>query len=58
MKLETQLTIGHRQNFFATRVVKDWNALAEATVTAPNISTFKAALAKDWRDVDKFSYNF
>ena len=58
MKLETQLAVGHRQNFFATRVVKDWNALAETTVTAPDISSFKTALERDWRDVDKYSYNF
>ena len=58
LKLETQLATGHRRSFFAARVVKDWNALSESTVSAKTISGFKAGLTKDWSDVSKFVYNF
>ena len=58
LKLETQLATGHRRSFFAARVVKDWNALSESTVSAKTISGFKAGLTRDWSDVSKFVYNF
>ena len=47
LKLKTELAVGHRKNFFSTRVVKDWSSLSDATVTAPNITAFKAGLSKD-----------
>ena len=55
-KLHTQLAVGARNNFFATRVVKDWNCLSEATVTSTTISAFKAGLAKDWKDEQMHHY--
>ena len=58
LKLQTEIAAGHRKNFFATRVVKDWNSLSESTVTAPNITAFKTGLAKDWREEPKHCYTF
>ena len=58
LKLETQLAVGQRANFFSTRVVTHWNALSDSTVTAPNVQAFKTGLAKDWSGVAKYTYNF
>lgn len=58
LKLHTQLAAGARKNFFATRVVKDWNRLSESTVSAQNISAFKTGLSKDWRTEPKYNYTF
>ena len=35
-----------RQHFFAERVVKEWNALPEAVVTAPSLECFKERLKR------------
>ena len=37
-----------RQNFFAVRVINDWNGLPEAVVTAPSANAFKSRLDAHW----------
>ena len=39
-----------RKNFFATRVINDWNGLSLDVVSAPNINVFKNRLDKLWKE--------
>ena len=46
--LYTQETKGVRLNFFAARVIRDWNNLANDTVHAKYINIFKVKLKHEW----------
>ena len=47
-KIRTGLAV--RSNFFANRVVNNWNELPDSVVTSPTLNTFKSRLDKFWKD--------
>ena len=45
-----------RSSFFSQRIVKEWNDLPEAVVTASSINSFKSRLDAHWKDHPKLYY--
>ena len=39
-----------RRNFFAVRVINNWNSLPQSVVSADSINSFKNALDKHWKN--------
>ena len=59
LKLYTQEAKGVRSNFFAARVIHDWNNLANDTVHAKSINIFKAKLRHEWMNhTELYNYTF
>ena len=59
LKLYTQQAIGEHSNYFAARLIRDWNNLANDTVHAKSINIFKAKLRQEWMNhTELYTYTF
>ena len=48
---EAQVPPDVRGNFYANRVVDQWNGLPDSVVLAPSINAFKSCLDKHWSNL-------
>ncbi|RNA38757.1 RNA-directed DNA polymerase from mobile element jockey-like [Brachionus plicatilis] len=44
LSVQAPTNCAHRENFFTNRVIREWNSLAEAAISASTVNQFKNSL--------------